>query len=188
VTTIALSESHVYTVDGKIVPGVTDVLAPLTCWDKVNPELLAWHRTRGQHAHRAIELWNDGDLDEEDLDPQLVPFLNGWRKFVKDTGFHVTHGEQKVYHVGLGYAGMLDIRGIMRRVPWLIDLKLGAPQKTWGPQTAAYVDALAVAERPRRRACLRLLDNDYKLFPQNNPRDIAIFQSCLNLKRYANGS
>src|SRR5260370_1277008 len=88
--------THTYRYGGKVVPSVTTVLRPIDNFDRVDPELLERARRFGSHVHSATDLFDRGILDEDELDPGLVPHLNGYKLFLSETGFQVTHSEQQV--------------------------------------------------------------------------------------------
>jgi hypothetical protein len=52
--------------------------------------------TRGSHVHTACLYYDQGELDEETLDPAIVPYLEGWKKFIADTGFQHTSAEERL--------------------------------------------------------------------------------------------
>lgn len=182
-------EPHVYRWNGRVVPGVTRILTVVERgYGFVDPEILESARSFGKHMHRAIELFNAGELDEEALDPALKPRLDQWKQFLADTGFKVTAGEEAVYHPSLRYAGRLDVRGIWpkrgRDRSWLIDLKSGAVPRSCALQTAGYQSA--ANEKPRHRAALQLMDDRYNLIIHDDPADFSYFQSALNIFRFQN--
>jgi len=180
--------THTYTDStGRVVPGVTSVLEPLQLYDFednpfITPEVLAAARDFGRHVHLAVHLFNMGTLDEVELDPNLVPYLRGWKSFLLETGCVITHSEQMVHNVRYGYAGMLDNRGLLSNKRWLIDVKSGALPWTVGYQTAAYQEALPAEERPKNRMAIQLLPNGrYKIHEQKDAGDFQIFLSALNI-------
>ena len=173
--------THTYRVDGVARPSVTQILRPLeSSFAFVDARVLQAAREFGQHVHKAIELFNLGELDEAALDPALAPYLAQWKKFIFETGFEWCTGEQLVYHAKLCYAGRLDMTGIMRRKVWLIDIKSGAVPKTCALQTAAYQGATSV--KVRKRAALQLAPDRYRLIAHEDSSDFAYFQSCLNIR------
>jgi hypothetical protein len=175
--------AHEYRYAGRLVPSVTQVLSILStsALEYVDDAVLEAARRRGQHVHAAIDLDNRGELDEEALDPELAPYLAQWRKFLADTGWTVTASEQRVYHPTLHYAGTIDT-GVWQKAHWVIDVKTGAVPRTVGPQLAAYQHALT--PKPRRRLCLQLLPDKYRLRECKHLADFSIFTSCLNIWRY----
>lgn len=178
--------THTYRYAGRVVPSVTQSLQVIENFDRVDPQVLEAARIFGSHVHLATDLYDRGVLDEEALDPGLVPHLAGWKLFLYETGFQVTHSERIVHNANLGYAGKLDRLGVWKRSTWLIDLKSGAVPRSAGPQTAGYREALPSGERPRRRLVVQLKPNAYRLYEQTDPADWSIFVSCLNVTRFLN--
>jgi hypothetical protein len=179
-------ESHTYRYGGRVVPSVTQVLRPIDNFDRVDPELLERARRFGSHAHQATDLFDRGELDEDSLDPGLSPHLAGYKLFLFETGFVVTHSEQQIYNPRQKYAGTLDKRGTWKGTTWLLDLKSGAIPRGVGLQTAGYQMACPDHDRPRKRLCLQLLPNNYKLIACDEPSDWSYFVSFLNTYRFMN--
>src|SRR5258708_2729642 len=177
---------HTYRYGGRVVASVTTVLRPIDNFDRVDPELLERARRFGSHVHQATDLFDRGILDEDELDPGLVPHLNGYKLFLSETGFQVTHSEQQVYNPRQRYAGTLDRQGNWKRTSWLLDLKSGAVPRSVGLQTEGYRQSLPPEERPRRRLCLQLLPNNYKLIACDETSDWSFFVSFLNTYRFLN--
>lgn len=75
------SSSHTYRVGGVVVPSVTQILSPLVDFSMVTPDVLAAKAAIGTAVHLACELYDMDDLIEYDLDPVLVPYFEGWKKF-----------------------------------------------------------------------------------------------------------
>src|ERR1700730_8589171 len=98
-------ESHIYRHQGRIVPSVTQVLSILNDFSDVHPDYLEASRAFGQHVHAMIDLDNKAELDEEALDGELLPYLNQWRLFLRESKFEVTASELRVHNKALGYAG-----------------------------------------------------------------------------------
>lgn len=178
--------THTYRWRGKPVPSVTTVLRDVDKFDRVDPELLERARRFGNHVHSATDMLDRGVLDEDSLDPALVPPLNGYKLFLLETGFVVTHSEQKIYNPRQRVAGTLDKRGTWKGTTWLLDLKSGAIPRAVGLQTEGYRMSLPPEERPRRRLVLQLLPNNYKLRECKDPSDWSLFCSFLNTYRFLN--
>lgn len=176
------AETHTYRFAGKSVPGVTSVLEPLQMLQGVRKDVLDAAREFGQHVHLACDLWNKKQLDVAALDPALIPYLRDWQQFLKETGFVVMTSEQPVYHAQLQYAGTPDCTGTMRETTWIVDIKSGVVPCTVGPQLAAYQQASD--PRPRRRLCVQLTGNGYKLHEQKDLGDFHTFLSALNIYKY----
>lgn len=133
---------HSYAYNGVSVPSVTTILKPLNDFGFVRGDVLEYARDRGSAVHEAIELLAADDLDEDSLDPVILPYLDGYRRFLADTGFVALASEQMVYHSKFGYAGTFDTIGILNKQRAVIDYKTGASLPiSVGPQLAAYQNA-----------------------------------------------
>jgi hypothetical protein len=199
------AEGHVYRYRGKVVPSVTQILEQLEVGsfiaaikdalrDRSHTErstaiaryMEQWQAAAefGTHVHAACHLYNQRDLIEEELSPALVPYLNQYKRFLRDTGFIVQGSEVLLYHEDMGYAGQEDFDGIFRGTTWAVDIKSGVVPCTVGAQTAAYQQAHPKATRPKRRACLQLMEDDYKFIEQKEYGDFSLFTSALNVFRF----
>lgn len=189
--------AHRYRLDGQPVPSVTQVLGVLDQFAGVPLDVLEAAREFGTAVHKAVELDVLGVLDEDSLDPALVPCFAGWLAFRADTGAKPLRSEFRVASRSRRYAGTSDLLVEMPgRSSWrarsstvtLVDIKSGAvPKLTAGPQTAAYAEAIYEATGVRlRRACLQLLPNDYRFVACDDDRDWSIFLSCLNIHHWRN--
>jgi hypothetical protein len=190
---VALDETtHTYRVGGRVIPGVTRALEQIDELDGIPRDLLEAAARFGRHVHKAVHLFNQGTLDEEALDAPLVPYLTAYRKFLADTGARVIESERLVHHRKIGYAGMLDLTAIWGALPYpaVVDVKSSATiPRSVAPQTAGYREAY-LSESPlhklsSRRYCLQLKGNgEYRLKHYDDPKDWAIFLSCLNLHNW----
>jgi hypothetical protein len=107
----------------------------------VRPATLEYARWRGTEVHAAIEAAHYGFLpNEATLAPDVLVRLNAYRRFVKDSGFRMTHVETFVTHAVWGYCGHPDGVGFIGTTRTLLDWKcmdaidLAAPSL----QLAAY--------------------------------------------------
>lgn len=144
-------EEHIYRVDGRIVPSVTEILAGVGLSDntkagawEIDPDVLANAADRGTMVHLAIELDCTGELDEDTVDDEIWPYLEAWRQFVDDTGFLPVANELRFYHPRLDYCGTADMIGYMGDQLTVLDLKTGSiGLKPWHKyQLAAYAAAI----------------------------------------------
>lgn len=182
--------THTYRVDGVVRPSVTQVLSILQDWGRVDQSVLDAAASFGSHVHQAIELANKGILDEDALDPALAPYLAQWRSFLTESGASLIDSELMVYHRGLQYVGTLDVVADWKGQLCIIDIKTGAVPRTVGAQTEAYRRAYESQECgvvPRRRYCVQLTADAYKVHALTDPSDWALFTSCLNIWRFRNG-
>jgi hypothetical protein len=179
--------AHVYSVRGKRVPSVTQILRPIINFDGVPPDVLAAAAEFGTHAHMACDLYNRGELDEASLDPALAPYLAQWKACIEECDLTIENSELRVLHPSGHYAGTIDVMGRINGKPFLADIKTGSTMPaSVGPQTAAYHAALEDFDRGARRYCIHLMPDRYKMIRLTDKTDIHIFQSCLNIWRFNN--
>lgn len=186
--------SHTYTLNGRRVPSVTQVLDPLIVLDGIPWDVLEAARIFGNHVHLACHLYNCGTLDWDSLDPVLASYVRGFVRFLTDTGFIVLASEERVASVKMGYAGTLDLRGLLpkpkSKLRCVIDIKsTDQLPRTVGPQTAAYEAAYleGTGEKTDRRYCLHLRPDRYTLVSLKDgagAQDLTVFVSALNLYRW----
>lgn len=181
-------ESHVYRMRGRPVVSVSRVLEPLQEFDGVPLPILRAAAQFGRHVHKAVDLWNAKRLDIDALDPALRPYLDGWIAFMQDTASTIVESERAVFHPKLRYAGRLDTILSWDGAHKLVDVKTSAAvPRTVGYQTAAYSAAYMSEGHKlhRDRYCVHLTGNGrYRLHKYNDPSDMHMFQSALNLYPY----
>ena len=69
--------THVYTLNGRVVPGVTEIVrATVPGW-----QASEWYLQRGRALHKAVELWNKGTLDEATVAPEIEGRFRAWKLF-----------------------------------------------------------------------------------------------------------
>lgn len=185
--------SHCYTLAGAVLPSVTTVLKPLYDFRFVNPEVLAAKAAIGTAVHRAAELLDMDDLDEESDDGRaaLAPiagYLDGYKRFLSDKKPIVLENETRLYHPAHLYAGTIDRRYELEGDVWDVDLKSTvAMSPVVGIQTAAYSEMFKANghKAKARRGALQLFpDGKYKLWEFKDPGDFAVFLSLLTVQRF----
>lgn len=186
---IELDEAtHTYTVDGKVVPSVTQILDPLNDFDGVPPDILERARQFGTAVHKMVELWERNVLDVEDLDPALKPYLAQYQAAMQHTGWGVIASEARVAHPALGYAGTLDLVVRDRKDrPAVVDVKSGQIPLTVGAQVAAYASAYTTMlgdSAKYRRYCLQITPNAFKVVELTEASDWSLFVSALNVHKF----
>lgn len=181
--------AHRYTLGGRHLPSVTQVLDVLALYEGVSLEVLRRAQEFGTHVHLATELDDRGVLDLDALDPALLPYLRAWRKFRRDSGFAIAAIEERVVHERHGYAGTLDRRGVYKRRPTIVDIKTCLAPRSVGAQVAAYDAALRAMRGESiayQRLCVELRPNDYRVHQLRDPADWPLFLSCLNVTLWKN--
>lgn len=177
--------THTYTLDGKVVPSVTQVLRILDRkhLNAIPREALEAKRLLGQVVHKCCELDDLGDINDLTVDAAAIPYLEAWRRFKRVTGFVVESTEQLVYHCSYNYAGTLDVTGWFDRMGGkkaLIDRKTSdIIMPSYGPQTSMYHSALADPTIEERYIVQLKPDGKYELIPCNDARDQMVWVSAL---------
>lgn len=118
--------AHSFTWKGAPVPSVTQVLRDMgmqSSWFKDDPMYLE----RGSAVHQAAQYICDDTFDRDSTHPDLLPYTDGFQKFVADTGFRAIPGsEVPVYSSSLRIAGIPDLPGLMPGgEDMLLDIKTG---------------------------------------------------------------
>ena len=194
-------DGHRYELDGRPVPGVTTALKVISAEDyrNVPEEVLTLKAAFGTAVHRVIELDCMDDLDLDALDDSLLPYYNGWRQFLAASGFRPLLSEGKVASVRYGYAGQLDLFGMLNGCYSLIDAKcVTTVMPSTGPQTAAYENALkewrpdiVPPKAPVNRYALQLRPPPpggtaatWNLHRFTDPADFPVFLSALRIHNW----
>lgn len=131
--------THTYTVNGRVLPGITQVLKSVGIID--DSRYAPGSAERGTAIHMACQLDDEGDLDEATLDPAIRPYLEAWRQYRKDDPFIIEAVEKRIADLPLGFAGTIDrivLRGEPPGLRGILDIKSGAPERWHGLQLAAY--------------------------------------------------
>ncbi len=187
--------SHTYTLDGKLLPSVTQVLKALPSpYLHVDPDVLEQAAEIGRAVHWIIEHEVLGDLEEALVDFHLLPYLDQWRDFRRTSGFEVYLSEARVYSERYRYAGTLDLFGRLNGRKVLIDAKrTAAVPRSAGPQTAGYENALRELrpdligkDEPVDRFALHLTPKRWTLVPFKEPGDLRVFLSALTIHQWSN--
>lgn len=86
--------AHRYTLDGEVLPSVTQILQASGAIDfsHVPQPILLTARDRGSAVHRACHFYNEDDLDVDAFAaeyPEYWPYLSAWIDFRRDSGFEL---------------------------------------------------------------------------------------------------
>ncbi|WP_313818749.1 PD-(D/E)XK nuclease family protein [Cupriavidus sp.] len=181
--------SHTYTADGVVIPSVTQILAPLNDLSFIKPDVLQYKRELGTAVHKATELYDQGELDEATVPAVVQPYLDGWIRLRAELSFEILGMEERVFHPAHRYAGTYDRLVLLDGKRCIWDLKTGGMFPSYGPQTAAYKNAVekASGERVEGRFTVELRDDGtYRLHEMTDPEDWPVFLGCLALHRFKN--
>lgn len=176
--------THTYTVDGKVLPSVTQILQEVGLVDSrwFNDEACE----RGQAVAIITELYDKGILvDESRIADGLRGYLDAWKGFCGAVGYVNGDIEQPLASLEMGYAGTPDRVCYCFARCTVLDIKAGVPMPHYEMQTAGY--SRLVTPPVLHRACVYLQANGgYKIRQHDNPRDWDDFAAALrivNLKR-----
>jgi hypothetical protein len=138
-------ENHIYKVDGKKVPSVTEILKFLSVdtSENANAYLRELAADRGTRVHEATIIYDYEGYDPDVIDYDIEDYIKAYAEFVRDyrikgyilTEYQVTNGE---------YAGTLDRLAYIDGRQTLIDFKTGTtvdPRKE-AAQLYAYANLL----------------------------------------------
>jgi hypothetical protein len=148
-------------------------------------------RERGTALHRACELHDKGDLDNDSIDPEIEDSLKKYRRFIDDfPSMEILAIEKEVIYPGL-YQGRLDRQVRINGTEGILDIK-GQASKVDPLQLAGY--ALTFRRSMARWNLYLRAGSNYKLVRQDKNiadrvRDDAVWMSCVRIAnwRRANG-
>lgn len=186
-TLVFNEERHEYSMDGRRIPSVTQLLAPLVDYSVVPKDVLERAQALGTAVHRMTELHDNDDLDEDSLSDELRPYLKGWIKFRAECQFEPVTVEHRMFHSLYRYAGTSDRTGVIKGRLAVVDIKkMMVLGPHIGPQLAAYeklhqaeglnvLDRFALGLRP---------DGTYRLQPFKDPLDWQCFLGHLTIRNW----
>jgi len=182
-------DEHLYFLDGRPVPSVTQILAEagLVNWEFVSE----WARERGSTVHKAIHLELTCGLDWSSIPESFHPYVSAELQAIEDLDVEVIASEVRVFSRTYGYAGTLDRIVRFRKANYLAlwDTKTGPTVPAYALQTAAYTEAvhemalpILNGERIKKRFAMRLKpDGSYSLEPFTDRSDITNFYAACRL-------
>lgn len=186
-------ETHQYILNGEQLPGVSSILrsAGFNDMSMIRQDVLERAQEFGEAVHKMCEFYDKGTLDDKSLDNNLMPYLNGWCKFLALYSVTFIWVEKIVYSKKWKYAGTLDriadLNWKGERVLALLDLK---STTTMNPsvalQTAGY--KLMYEEMTKQKTEVRLgvqlLPDDFKVIPYDDKTDERTFLACLQIRNW----
>ncbi len=145
-------EGHIYTANGQRLHSTTEILKAegfidTTWYDD-------WSRDRGSYVHDATYFDDIDDLDEDTVAPEIMPRLEAWRKFKRESGFVIEQCEIPMMSKDYLFAGKPDRTGHFPT----------------GNLKRAAVELRA--------------DGSYKLIPFTDRQDLSIWLSVLSCYRW----
>lgn len=120
-------ETHTYTIGGRKVPSVTEILAPITAGKyPPNAGVVQQAAARGTRIHELCALY-DMDALPDEFEAELVPYVQAWADFTRDYKPEWYYIEQAmVCDSGIpkqSYAGTVDRVGLVEGRLVAVDVK-----------------------------------------------------------------
>jgi hypothetical protein len=174
---------HRYTFDGVVLPSVTQILqgVGLINFDGIDPQIVQQAASFGTAVHEMTALDDIGDLDEQSLDSNLLPYLEAWRTFRGAMKFDAI--EQPMANRIFDFAGTPDRIGHLVK-PTIFDIKTGT---TVYPSTALQLAGYAILSgiTSARRIVIQLLPTGkFKLTEYTDRKDREIFLAALSVYKW----
>jgi len=188
-------DSHVYRLDGTVIPGCTQVLAAMGCtpgFQWLTPDQLEFYRSRGHAIHKAVELAIKGTLDKRTIADEINPYLIGWDRFCNDHEVDVFEVDDKpfvewpIHHPAFRYGVTPDVVALVDGEDTVVEIKAtSAHAPATGLQLAAQALAVGTVSpgyRGAQRMGLRLLQDEpyYDMRYYTERSDEAVWLSLLN--------
>ena len=191
-------EKHIYTVDGKVYPSVTDICSPITAdhYGNINSAVLEMASRRGTAVHEATELIDLGTMPEDD--PEIDGYVNAYLDFLLDYSPHWEYIEYIGYHNEFGgYCGTVDRAGRVGSEYWVMDIKTTAsPNKEQYIATCCQTEAYALMIDKdcicKRKILYLRKDGSYRLVDcEEKERELGLdpyylFSNLCSIKSYIN--
>jgi hypothetical protein len=157
--------SHRYLVEGHYCLSTSDILE-LNCFSdygQIPKAVLDNASWRGTEVHKAIQFFEEGELDMDSVHPEIAPYFMGYLKFKAVTGFEpVRPCENRICYLmesggkdDVAIGTTTDLRGTINGKPYIIDVKTSyrasgmAKKQTllkWRMQLASYREATLLDE------------------------------------------
>ena len=176
---------HSYWYDGVRVPGVSEIIDGVGLMDPAAKQhYTKFYADRGTAVHKATELYDKGTLDESSLDPEIVGYVEAYKKFVAEHDPTWVEIEKRGFNKQLFYAGTLDRAGFLNEAGAVVlDIKTGQKAKWHVIQLALYAMLLVQNQNPNLKLYgLYLKGNSiYKLVDYTDPDILKVAESCIRL-------
>lgn len=163
--------THTYTLDGVVIPSVTEICAPITCGKYPPVGVVQQAAARGTRVHELCALY-DMDALPDEIEAELVGYVKAWAAFCRDYKPVWTHIELPLYgeiDTGLPFAGTLDRIGEIDGRTRVVDIK-----------TTASLD------RPAKVALCEQISG-YECLADLNGIDVS-FGAGMGVQLFANGN
>ena len=120
--------THTYTLDGVVIPSVTEICAPITCGKYPPVGVVQQAAARGTRVHELCAL-DDMDALPDEIETGLVGYVKAWAAFCRDYKPVWRHIELPLcgeIDPGQPFAGTLDRIGDIDGRTRVVDIKTAA--------------------------------------------------------------
>ena len=154
-------ERHLYYVDGKLTPSVSQIIRNVLKNDEPIPDYAKPAMERGTYIHKVIHKALTSNLDESSIDKSVIGYFDSWKLWYKECGLKMELSEKILYEPEGDYCLTIDYVGKdSAGGRHLLDWKTGQIYSTYGPQLGGYeVGYIANYLSPVKIACIQLFKN-----------------------------
>jgi len=177
-------KTHVYELDGLTIPSVTRVLKDTGLYS-LSP--FSTGAARGLIVHLILEQLDNNVVDVEFIPQDILPYVEQYQKFKKESGFKVNKTEQRICHEQLLVAGTLDRIGSLNDKEYVLEIKTGVLAPAAHIQVAAYWGILG--DSSLKCAILHLKNYKYNLYVLKTKEILQswnLFQAALSVWKFRN--
>lgn len=117
--------THIYTLDGVVIPSVTEICAPITCGKYPPVGVVQQAAARGSRVHELCALY-DMDALPDEIESDLVGYVKAWAAFCRDYKPVWQYIERPLHgeiDAGQPFAGTLDRIGVIDGFNRVVDIK-----------------------------------------------------------------
>ena len=188
--------SHTYTLDGIVIPSVSEVLrfASKELYSSTSAQAMEIAADRGTRVHAATEALDR--TGRADIDPDIEPYVRAYAKFLKDNKVNWLYTEAPIYGMTRDYAGTIDRFGFLNGETVLLDIKTtktitARHKKLYAAQLTAYSHGCVGKDRYilnnehapiQKLVILQLKNNEGYELHMVDP-DEEVWQGCLALHK-----
>lgn len=166
---------HLYRVNGYVLPSVTQILRLSGVASHWNDKNTDYCLSLGRSVHVASAYSDEGSLDEDSVPGDVLPYLEGWRRFLVDSGAKFKHVEKPCV-ASLGFACTPDR---VLEDGSLLEIKTGRLASWHGYQLAGQ--AIAMETPYARRSVVLLKPGGYSRHEFSDTGDLDKFRSCFTV-------
>lgn len=184
---------HEYKLDGRPVPSVTRVISNVPEDLLLNSAFIR-KTAIGTMVHKICDKLKEGaEIDYSAIGEEIKPYVDGYLKFLDQSGYRLVGTEERVFSKKYKYAGTVDdIRINPKGQLAILDIKTSTVvSPTTKLQTAAYaaaIDEMGTYKEyglVKERGCIWLTgDGNYRLLRYMEPGDFNVFLCHLTVHNW----